>query len=407
MDAVNGMRQPFLPPGPFRGPLEPHNHPPQPGYIGPCDICQTTREVMHFAAGHVHETLQQKVLKLGESFDPQATLLRAVEKILPPLVPGAVRGPKRLRDAEYIRISDWCRSNGFIEWGKRPRTFVVLHMIGCIEVLDGFIKEGLSDIALPYTAENLPSALTGLKRAEFLDFQKHVLTSHAKNLERSGRLHQNVEGDAESFFWLGKKLGSGGFGIVDEVYGRLSLKSFARKRISRGRSFNTDQKKLLAFENELSNLKQLSHRHLVKLVSSYTDKTFVGFLMTPVADMDLATYLASNEIDYIDKKNCLREFFGCLATAVEYLHKEKVRHKDIKPKNILVHNKQVLLADFGTSHSWADDGASTSQGTNRQGITRAYCAPEVANYGVCIAFGSSISCSQDQSLEIPPAIYGH
>ncbi|KAF7512717.1 hypothetical protein GJ744_000284 [Endocarpon pusillum] len=100
--------------------------------------------------------------------------------------------------------------------------------------------------------------------------------------------------------------------------------------------------------------------------------------MKPVADMNLATYLSATA-NLEDRKNCLRRFFGCLATAVDYLHSQKVRHKDIKPENILVKDRSVLLTDFGTSHNWADDSKSSTSGTIGA-FTRRYCAPEVAAY---------------------------
>ena len=325
-------------------------------------------EAMNYLLGRVKE---------GQVKDsPIARLFTGLEKILPPGIHGITRTPIRLGDSEFNRVTDWCKINGFDEWGKRPRTFVVLYMIGCPAAIDNFVEEDLSDIALPYTAENLPRVVTGALRAQFLDYQQHVLTFHAHELERGGCSHQNFDGDADQAFWFEKDLGSGGFGIVDEVQGRLSLRYFARKRVPRGRTFKRDRIKVRIFENELSFLKQLSHRHLVKLVGSYTDRRYVGFLMTPVADMDLDCYLASTEIDTIDRQRCLRTFYGCLATALEYLHQQRIRHKDIKPKNVLIYNRQVLLADFGTSQNWDDNGEVTGEG--RKAFTRAHCAPEVA-----------------------------
>lgn len=96
--------------------------------------------------------------------------------------------------------------------------------------------------------------------------------------------------------------------------------------------------------------------------------------------MDLTSFLA-NYSNAKDRKICLRSFFGCLATAVAYLHAHKIRHKDIKPGNILVKDGRALLTDFGTSHNWSDDTKSSSSGTVAV-LTKRYCAPEVADYAV-------------------------
>jgi serine/threonine protein kinase len=67
--------------------------------------------------------------------------------------------------------------------------------------------------------------------------------------------------------------------------------------------------------------------------------------------------------------------FGCLAAGLEYLHSTKVRHKDIKPENILVHGETVLYTDFGIALDWAAIGRSTTEETAPR-MTRLYSAPE-------------------------------
>lgn len=327
------------------------------------------------------ERFVDNVDRLKGTYISTEDFLQGLDKILPRPPAEMPPPPKRYRDAEFDKVARFCKMYNHDAWGLRPRTFVILYMIGCIEALDGFVAQSLSDFALPYTKENLPGAVRGTKaRAQFLDYQNYVLTAHAADLEKDGRSHQNVEGSADEFFWTVRDLGSGGFGIVDHVTSKLSLSHYARKRIPRGRSFKKDREAMRIFENELKTLKALQHRHLVKLIGSYTDRTFVGLIMNPVADMNLATYLSATA-DLEDRKNCLRRFFGCLATAVDYLHSQKVRHKDIKPENILVKDRSVLLTDFGTSHNWADDSKSSTSGTIG-GFTRRYCAPEVAAYAV-------------------------
>jgi serine/threonine protein kinase len=60
------------------------------------------------------------------------------------------------------------------------------------------------------------------------------------------------------------------------------------------------------------------------------------------------------------------------------MHASKVRHKDIKPHNILVDRGNVLFADFGLSLDFTDASGSTTTGMTAK--TPRYCAPEVAEY---------------------------
>ena len=48
------------------------------------------------------------------------------------------------------------------------------------------------------------------------------------------------------------------------------------------------------FAEELHVLRALQHRHTVQLIGSYTDPSFLGLLLSPIADMDLSIYLADN-----------------------------------------------------------------------------------------------------------------
>jgi serine/threonine protein kinase len=92
--------------------------------------------------------------------------------------------------------------------------------------------------------------------------------------------------------------------------------------------------------------------------------------------MDLSSYLSRADAA---RHRELRTFFGCLVRALEFLHEQSVRHKDVKPGNILVHGGKVLLTDFGLAFDFTDaEGSTTVSMVN--GMTRRYCAPEVANH---------------------------
>lgn len=103
-------------------------------------------------------------------------------------------------------------------------------------------------------------------------------------------------------------------------------------------------------------------RHFVELVGSYTEMRYIGMITTPKADCDLATYLENfNKSGQNRNLGLLKSFFGCLATALVYLHfVVRIRHKDIKPQNILVKDNNVLFTDFGTALDWSLTGQTTT-----------------------------------------------
>jgi serine/threonine protein kinase len=110
---------------------------------------------------------------------------------------------------------------------------------------------------------------------------------------------------------------------------------------------------------------------------SYTDPGYLGILISPVADCDLRTFL--DERATVHSCNLLRHFYGCLTRGLQYLHTNRIRHKDIKPQNILVKGMNVLITDFGTALDWSKDSGATTSG--HPGPTSVnYIAPEVAEH---------------------------
>jgi len=108
-----------------------------------------------------------------------------------------------------------------------------------------------------------------------------------------------------------------------------------------------------------------------------------GFLAYPLASSNLAEYMQAISRDLEDVTmshsglSNILVAFGCITSAVQYLHVEKsVKHKDIKPENILIdRHGYVLLADFGISKQYQSETDSTTGGPTQ--YTRKYAAPEV------------------------------
>ncbi|KAF2500785.1 kinase-like protein [Lophium mytilinum] len=259
-------------------------------------------------------------------------------------------------------------------WSTIPRTYIVLRTINCLDILDSFVDLGFSDYWFPVTERSLPHCLRPSYRSKFVDAQDLVLTKSI-DLEK-GQMGQHCHfrrGEPLPFETKGT-LGSGGFGQVDKVLSSISFREYARKQVPRAAMFGGRRTEAMnQFIAEIQILKRLEHIHIVDFVGSYTDPRYMGLIMSPVADMDLSTYLARIEAV---KTPDLRTFLGCLVTALEYLHSQNIRHKDIKPQNILVKQGKVLFTDFGLSLDFTDaDGSTTVSMAN--GMTPKYCAPEV------------------------------
>lgn len=147
---------------------------------------------------------------------------------------------------------------------------------------------------------------------------------------------------------------------------------------------------------------ELSHEHIVRMIGSYThygQQRLLGLLIYPVAICDLhtffedaAAYWAKNADQYqTDRLKELGYFevpksglknkawpiysqIGCLVSAVAYLHRKGIRHKDLKPQNILLSKDHVYLSDFGLA---TDFSTLTQSATEGGGGTPRYLAPEV------------------------------
>lgn len=180
-----------------------------------------------------------------------------------------------------------------------------------------------------------------------------------------------------------KHLGMGGSALVEMVEDKTSGRKFAHKAF---RKYNGTalEKAKQAFRNEIEIITRLSpHPHIIRVFATYTCGRDLGMFLTPVADSgDLAAYLHklldSGKPPTIEQNVILDRSFGCLVSGLAFIHKHTIRHKDIKPQNILVHDGRVIYADFGIALD-ASQQDTTTVG-NPGALTYRYCAPEVANW---------------------------
>ncbi|KAF2015569.1 kinase-like protein [Aaosphaeria arxii CBS 175.79] len=193
-----------------------------------------------------------------------------------------------------------------------------------------------------------------------------------------------VEEDEKLPYRLVRNLGHGHSANVEMVEDIYTGRVFARKlfRIHRTR----DQRKAI-FDNEIKIIRRLkNHRHIIRVFATYVAKKEVGLILSPVADGgDLESFLNDFAVGQIARKGTterrlVRKSFGCLAAGLAFMHQQKIRHKDIKPRNILIHRGTMIYTDFGYSFDYSlPDGRSTTTG-RPDTFTRKYCAPEVVDW---------------------------
>lgn len=132
-----------------------------------------------------------------------------------------------------------------------------------------------------------------------------------------------------------------------------------------------------AYHQEVEVLQRLTrkpHWHVILLLRHYTDLEGRGcLLLSPLAQMTLEDFLSQPPNQ--ERKQLVRPWLGCLACGLANLHLNRIKHKDMKPSNILIHGTNPIIADMGISHGFDND----SKTSGRSCASRIYAAPEVLN----------------------------
>lgn len=126
-------------------------------------------------------------------------------------------------------------------------------------------------------------------------------------------------------------------------------------------------------DNEMKIMQDLRHPNIVEFVEYYDQGDYLYIIMEFVRQGDLQGYL--NQHGSM-KEDVARSMAQQILSALNYLHRAKITHRDIKPDNILIAETDpftVKLSDFGLSKvvKHEETFLKTFCGT------LLYCAPEV------------------------------
>lgn len=190
-----------------------------------------------------------------------------------------------------------------------------------------------------------------------------VISSSEENLSNKRKKEINIEGkdtfnednllQHELEYNILKKIGSGTYGAV--FLAQRNRKSFALKQV-----LKINQKYGLpkSFIRELKTLTLIKHPNIVKFIEcisrSYDHKIEI-YMVFEYMPMDLYSYMKSK---FFFTEDEIQTITFQIFSALKHLHHNKIVHRDIKPGNILVCDKNNLLiklADFGLSRYVKDD----------------------------------------------------
>ena len=194
-------------------------------------------------------------------------------------------------------------------------------------------------------------------------------------------------------------LGRGHSGLVEKVQHKSTKQIYARKLMAVPKRKQAEQESI--FLNEIAIIRKLySHRHFVEVIEAYRTKQHFAIILWPVAeDGDLSEYLdrycdikkstKNTESTNLEREAAetklkaatvvLEQAFGCLVSGLAFMHEQQIRHRDIKPQNVLMHSGTVFFTDFGYSLDSSPLSQSATEG-RPSFVTRRYCAPEVLEH---------------------------
>ncbi|KAI8840730.1 Ser/Thr protein kinase PAR-1Balpha splicing variant [Chytriomyces cf. hyalinus JEL632] len=148
-----------------------------------------------------------------------------------------------------------------------------------------------------------------------------------------------------------KTVGEGNFAKVKLAKHKLTGAEVAIKVIDKT---TLDEKKLGKLYREVRIMKMLNHPNIVKLYEVVETKYTVFLVMEYASGGELYDYLV---VHGKMKEKEARAKFRQILSAVNYCHKKRVIHRDLKAENLLLDaNLDIKIADFGFSNHFDPDG---------------------------------------------------
>ena len=168
------------------------------------------------------------------------------------------------------------------------------------------------------------------------------------------------------FYELGDRIGYGKFSEVHLAVEKSTNKNWAVKLMKR-KGINSKEREMIY--NEITILKLLDHKRIVKMKESFYNSTLTLLVEEYLEGESLLKSMKS--LNELQMKSIIRQ----IADVLNYIHEFGIIHRDIKLENILFENSDrvnIKVIDFGL-------GSFIIPGKKHQGLcgTVGYTAPEM------------------------------
>lgn len=162
-----------------------------------------------------------------------------------------------------------------------------------------------------------------------------------------------------------EEIGCGGYAHVYKIFSDKYQQYFAAKVFSIKDTVN-----LSSFSAEIAALINLDHPNIIQIYNYFSDSKFLYIILEYCPNGSMQERIC-NGIGLIDMD--LQECCKKILDSVEYCHKKKIAHTDIKLSNILFDQyNRIKLADFSLSRK-----LTANQSINSFSGTMFYVAPEI------------------------------
>ena len=216
-----------------------------------------------------------------------------------------------------------------------------------------------------YNNNNNNASLTStLKECEYYKQECSKLSSYIINFFKKKHYYPKTE---LNFYKYGRLLGKGAFGKVNIALhlasGRLvAIKSFNKKKLTTRRA----KRKI---KTEIEVLSKLRNPFCTQIYDHFETDTHILIVME---------YICGDLLSFMRKRSKISEptakiIFKQIIKGLQYLHKKKIVHRDIKLDNVLIDlTNTVKICDFGVSRI-----LSPGDTMYEHCGTPAYIAPEI------------------------------